>query len=31
VVAKDDDHPMVLFATPAMLSGGLALDVFKEW
>ena len=31
VTAKDADNPMVLFATPAMLSGGLALDVFKEW
>lgn len=31
VTATDAKHPMVLFATPAMLSGGLALDVFKEW
>lgn len=31
VVSKDKEHPMVLFATPAMLSGGLALEVFKEW
>ena len=31
VLSKDQEHAMVLFATPAMLSGGLALDVFKEW
>jgi integrator complex subunit 11 len=23
--------PMVLFATPGMLHGGLSLQVFKEW
>jgi integrator complex subunit 11 len=24
-------NPMVLFATPGMLHGGLSMQVFKEW
>ena len=26
-----DKTPMVLFATPGMLHGGLSLSVLKEW
>lgn len=27
----EEDAPMVLFATPGMLTSGLSLEVFKEW
>jgi hypothetical protein len=30
-LVEEDGQPMVLFATPAMLNGGLALDVFRKW
>ena len=30
-VLIDEPGPMVLFATPGMLSGGLSMEVFKKW